>query len=482
MMARIAVIVVVLGLIGVALPAWADEAAPTIGVRYSVAPEKVRVVLDLPNEAAYVDLSSPTQAQVKVDVALPAALPEIAVTDPVVAAISVAPDAEGKALLTVKLNKARKITVFPLPALTGKPPRLVLDVIKRFRTADRRELSPGVAYTRIETQTDTSYSVVHVLEADTRDPHVRVDVVAAQGERERVAEMTARTGAVGGVNAGFFREGTRPVGLLKVDGHVLSMPIWSRAGVAFPRTGTPEIGHPTGLWRITLPDNTVREWPDVLDASAKTPVPDTVVYLGNSFPLVPATVNGLNVVLRDGMVAGRGTEVTQLLPGDIGLRLGADDARALDGQFTLGAAVAAAPVLTPDWADYPAAVAAGPRLLRDGQVYIGVAAERIRNDIALGRPARTALGLTAKGVLILVAVEGPSPYGGGATLEELAALLKDRGAVDGINLDGGGSTSMAIENTTVNASPGVWVRPVASGILVFDDRVKRPDASGDAEK
>jgi exopolysaccharide biosynthesis protein len=39
-----------------------------------------------------------------------------------------------------------------------------------------------------------------------------------------------------------------------------------------------------------------------------------------------------------------------------------------------------------------------------------------------------------------------------------------------MNLDGGSSSAMAFDGRTVNYPPTTWVRPVASGILVFDDR------------
>ncbi len=478
----IAALIVLTACICLAVPAWADDAVPRVlGIRYSEAPEKVRVVLDLSRDVPFVDLSSPKQVQVKLDIPLPQALPDIPLRDPVVSLIRLAPDDAGKAQLTVNLKKARKSVVSHYPPLGEKPHRLVVDVLKRFRQVERRELTPGVTYLRIEEQTDACYTLTHLIEANTRDPKVRVSVVAALGERERVAEMQARTGAVAGVNGGYFREGTRPVGLLKAGGQVLALPLWGRTAVAFPAAGAPVLGNPTAVWRLTLPDGTTRGLPDWLDASVQTPTPATVVYSGNLFTQVPATPDGLIAVTRNGAVAARGTELTPLQPGDLALRLQGDDVKALDAALAVGAAVTLTPVLTPAWTDYPSAVGAGPRLLRNGNIEITVDAERIKPDIALGRPARTGLGLTADGVLVLAVVEGPGPYGGGATLQELAEMLKSRGVVDGMNLDGGGSTGLALNGTTVNALPGTWVRPVASGVMVFDERfVKAPEAKGPA--
>lgn len=64
------------------------------------------------------------------------------------------------------------------------------------------------------------------------------------------------------------------------------------------------------------------------------------------------------------------------------------------------------------------------------------------------RAARLGAGLDQQGELFFVAVEGQSTYaknGGplrGATLFDLAELLRERGAVEGMHLDGGGSTQL----------------------------------------
>jgi exopolysaccharide biosynthesis protein len=54
------------------------------------------------------------------------------------------------------------------------------------------------------------------------------------------------------------------------------------------------------------------------------------------------------------------------------------------------------------------------------------------------------------------------------TLEMLAEGLLEFGAVDAMNLDGGGSTTMVIHNKIVNRpSDQTGERPVGDAILVF---------------
>lgn len=60
-------------------------------------------------------------------------------------------------------------------------------------------------------------------------------------------------------------------------------------------------------------------------------------------------------------------------------------------------------------------------------------------------PPRTAVGVTAAGHLLMMAVDGRQPgFSRGMRLRQLAAFMLAHGAVMALNFDGGGSTTMAI--------------------------------------
>lgn len=95
---------------------------------------------------------------------------------------------------------------------------------------------------------------------------------------------------------------------------------------------------------------------------------------------------------------------------------------------------------------------AGPLLLRAGRVLVAVGgdqegfsvgAAQFDSDITQGRYPRAALGLS-DGELIAAVCDGRGERDHGLTLEEMAAAMADLGAVDAINLDGGGSASLVI--------------------------------------
>lgn len=87
---------------------------------------------------------------------------------------------------------------------------------------------------------------------------------------------------------------------------------------------------------------------------------------------------------------------------------------------------------------------------------------------------RTAAGFSADGrKLYLIALDGRAELSGGMTVKELALQLQSMGAVGGVNLDGGGSTTMVTRQpgqstvTVDNLPSDGSERPVANGIGVF---------------
>ncbi|HEY3247256.1 MAG TPA: phosphodiester glycosidase family protein, partial [bacterium] len=85
------------------------------------------------------------------------------------------------------------------------------------------------------------------------------------------------------------------------------------------------------------------------------------------------------------------------------------------------------------------------------------------------RHPRTAVGTLADGRIVLFVVDGRSPYHSlGMTLLELAMELRRLGAVDALNLDGGGSTTMVVHGRVINLpSDENGERPVGSVLLVL---------------
>lgn len=89
---------------------------------------------------------------------------------------------------------------------------------------------------------------------------------------------------------------------------------------------------------------------------------------------------------------------------------------------------------------------------------------------------RTAVGVSADGkTLVLLVIDGRRPtISRGATQAETASLLKEFGAADGINLDGGGSAVMVVKDT-ITGVHAILNRPSEVNALVpAVESVQRP--------
>jgi hypothetical protein len=116
---------------------------------------------------------------------------------------------------------------------------------------------------------------------------------------------------------------------------------------------------------------------------------------------------------------------------------------------------------------------AGPVLLRGGRTTIdafneGVFDPRDLNDYTFSayRHARTFVGVDSRGRLLLATADGVPGVSAGLTLTEEADVMRSLGAVDAMNLDGGGSTEFASEGQLVNDASSSPLRPVGDSIQV----------------
>jgi exopolysaccharide biosynthesis protein len=111
-----------------------------------------------------------------------------------------------------------------------------------------------------------------------------------------------------------------------------------------------------------------------------------------------------------------------------------------------------------------------PRLIVDGKTVAEYAdiVEGTFPRFSVQRHPRTAIGFSRdSSTLFMVTVDGRRETDSGMSLVELSKLLLDIGVYQGMNFDGGGSTTMVVEGRVVNRpSDSDGERPVGSGLLV----------------
>ncbi|WP_372920115.1 phosphodiester glycosidase family protein, partial [Salegentibacter sp.] len=95
------------------------------------------------------------------------------------------------------------------------------------------------------------------------------------------------------------------------------------------------------------------------------------------------------------------------------------------------------------------AVGGGPVLLKNGEINLTDKKEGFDGS-HLQRHPRTAIGYKDKHTLIMMVVDGRQQASAGVSLPELAQLMFEVGAIEAVNLDGGGSSAMVAAEEVVN--------------------------------
>lgn len=115
------------------------------------------------------------------------------------------------------------------------------------------------------------------------------------------------------------------------------------------------------------------------------------------------------------------------------------------------------------------AVGGGPVLVQHNQIAISNNEEvKFAGKAIDDKHPRTAMGYTHDHKLVILVVEGRSPgIAEGASLIHLAAMLKEIGCVEALNLDGGGSSAMIVNGkNTINPSDKTGQRPVPAVFMI----------------
>jgi hypothetical protein len=131
--------------------------------------------------------------------------------------------------------------------------------------------------------------------------------------------------------------------------------------------------------------------------------------------------------------------------------------------------------LVPERGPLRTVIGGWPRLIVHGQS-VATRADSLEGTFprfSSTRHPRTAVGFSAdSSKVFLITVDGRRESDSGMTLVELARLMLDLGVYEGMNFDGGGSTTMVVNGQVVNSpSDKTGERAVGSALLVVvDDR------------
>ncbi|MBD1824958.1 phosphodiester glycosidase family protein [Cyanobacteria bacterium FACHB-DQ100] len=118
-----------------------------------------------------------------------------------------------------------------------------------------------------------------------------------------------------------------------------------------------------------------------------------------------------------------------------------------------------------DLAALPNLIGGGPLLLRNGQSVLDARLEQFSPAFIQERAARSAIGQTAEGRILIVTAQN-NISGLGATLSDMAEIMQQLGAINALNLDGGSSTTLYLGGQILDRPARSSAR-VHNGIGVF---------------
>ncbi len=96
------------------------------------------------------------------------------------------------------------------------------------------------------------------------------------------------------------------------------------------------------------------------------------------------------------------------------------------------------------------AVAGVPQLIKNGKIDITWEQEKASRSFVEMRHPRTAVAKLKDGKFLMLTADGRSEQSAGLDLYDLAKYMLELGAIDAMNLDGGGSTTMFLDGKVVN--------------------------------
>ena len=345
---------------------------------------------------------------------------------------------------------------------------------------ETREVHPAVRHIRMVREEGPW--VINVLEVNLNDSSVVVGSVRAREhvrERETTSSMARRSQdslwtVLGAVNADFFESDGESVSHQIADGLIVqavARPL-VRSQFAVTRGGRCLIEEFDYSGRAIFPAG------EVLPISAVNKWKRTRGLIAfNRYAMPAERVDTPAAAVREVRLRNVLTRADTLLyvPGDLSrdgeflvLRWLADSLNV--PTVTLADTVRVLHRFLPDRGPLSVLVGGLPRLVIDG----GSVADREElregssGEFATRRHPRSGVGFSRDSTMLyLVAVDGRQQASLGMTLAEFAGLMISLGIYQGLNLDGGGSTTMVVGDSVVNSpSDLTGERPVSNALLI----------------
>lgn len=313
-------------------------------------------------------------------------------------------------------------------------------------------------YKNIKTEKPLS---IHLIELDPQKHEIKPCLAnSSKISRDTVLNIVKKNSAKAGINAGFFKENGLPSGILKIDGSYISLPIKTRGSIGWDRENKKFLIDQLDSKAYLITDgreilvdgiNRIREknerilyfWPFFLRETLNQTT--NAMVLSDNFFLATDPNDDIVKILKYNNFDYKIDILAQKNP---------------SSSYIF------------DNLDY--IVGGTPLLIFDREKTYDYSSEKPIISFLVDRHARTAIGIKENGNLIFLVVDGQDKEKSlGMTIDELRDFMFDLDCIYALNLDGGSSSSMVIENELINepiSLDGTIDRKVSNAILIFEKK------------
>ncbi len=368
-------------------------------------------------------------------------------------------------------------------------------------TASYDTIAPGVRYTHLKT--DDPPQSIHVLVADPKQVHIKIGIAHDKcASAEKLTAMAKQHNAIAAINGGYFDFGCRnkiqdlvtkildclgyssykafPVFTLKIDNHFFSLSHRFTGTLGWNQKGQKPL-YSAMQTNVRLTINN-RHYPvhELNKPHPKGPTLYSDCYDTKS-PFYHEEVT--EIVIKDNKIIKIYTNSrgTKKIPKKGYIYVLPQKYKTHAQSLEIGESVAIQVRHTHKkgfvssrhskaWHTMDTILAGTPLLIYRNQIVSYL--KDFTSEFYTKQHSRTAVGSLSNGNWVFVVVDGRQKHGKGFTLLELAHFMKKIGCTGALNLDGGGSSTMVIQDNIVNSpsgrEPGLVrkERPISNALLI----------------
>lgn len=318
------------------------------------------------------------------------------------------------------------------------------------------------------------FKAFHILKIDPQFFTI-VSKKAENETLETVATIANRYHAIAAVNGGFFKmEGEfahLPMGILKIDNEWIATPHKPRGAIGWS-TDDSQVLFDQVLTRVT---GLINQEPFLIDGINRIRADNQLILYNRFFYPIYQKQEGIEFLIKDNSMDEL-IDNLKLINGDLVLSIGPIKTPLFSNfpvrsnfDWDVQVIPQSIPAYThsDQWKKMTYIVGGTPILVREGEFLTDFSSEQTLPSFLHTPYARTAVGILPNGHFVFVIAEA-------ITIPDLALFMHHIGCVEALNLDGGGSSTMVLNqeilsftHTEDESGIGFSIRKVSDAILVI---------------